>query len=178
MRWRSLGVRRTRPRLRRGRRAGGERGADLNSSAGGRLSPPSTQWARVPRAAPAHTSETPLTHSETKQKHVTTTKSDLSSSAKRRAGLEAMESHLPARRITTPRPQSASATSRLSTRRTARKNAPAAYRRRSPTNAPEARGVLDASKASPRRRLTMRLRHRGNPRNEMPRHNTPPNTSC
>ena len=48
-------------------------------------------------------SETPLTHSETKQKHVTTTKSDLSSSAKRRAGLDAMESHLPARRITTPR---------------------------------------------------------------------------
>ena len=91
-------------------------------------------------------SETPLTHSETKQKHVTTTKSDLSSSAERRAGLDAMESHLPARRITTPRPQSASATSRLSTRRTARKNAPAAYRRRSPTNATEARGVPDASK--------------------------------
>ena len=100
-------------------------------------------------------SETPLTHSETKQKHVTTTKSDLSSSAKRRAGLDAMESHLPARRITTPRPQSASTTSRLSTRRVARENpclAPAAYRRRSRTNVTEARGVPDASKTAPRRR--------------------------
>ena len=63
----------------------------------GRLSRLSTQWARVPRAAPAHTSETPLTHSETKQKHVTTTKSDLSSSAKRRAGLDAMAPRVPAR---------------------------------------------------------------------------------
>ena len=42
-------------------------------------------------------SETPLTHSETKQKHVTTTKSDLSSSAKRRAGLDAMAPRVPAR---------------------------------------------------------------------------------
>ena len=110
---------------------------------------------RPPGRPPVMHSETPLTHSETKQKHVTTTKSDLSSSAKRRAGLDAMESHLPARRITTPRPQSASTTSRLSTRRVARENpclAPAAYRRRSRTNVTEARGVPDASKTAPRRR--------------------------
>ena len=102
-------------------------------------------------------SETPLTHSETKQKHVTTTKSDLSSSAKRRAGLDAMESHVPARRITTPRPQSASTTSRLSTRRVARENpclAPAAHRRRSRTNATEARGLPDASKTAPLRKTS------------------------
>ena len=110
---------------------------------------------RPPGRPPVMHSETPLTHSETKQKHVTITKSDLSSSAKRRAGLDAMESHVPACRITTPRPQSASTTSRLSTRRVARENpclAPAAYRRRSRTNVTEARGVPDASKTAPRRR--------------------------
>ena len=84
-----------------------------------------------------------------------------------------------ARRITTPRPQSASTTSRLSTRRTAREKsclAPAADRRRSPTNATKARCVLDASKTAPLRKTSCQQDASPaprRPRNEMPQHNTP-----
>ena len=78
-----------------------------------------------------------------------------------------------------PSPTSASTTSRRATRRTAREKsclAPAADRRRSPTNATKARCVLDASKTAPLRKTSCQqdaspaLRR---PRNEMPQHNTP-----
>ena len=85
----------------------------------------------------------------------------------------------PARRITTFRPQSASMTSRRATRRTAREKsclAPAADRRRSPTNATKARCVLDASKTAPLRKTSCQQDASPaprRPRNEMPQHNTP-----
>ena len=122
----------------------------------GRLSPPSGHAS--PGPTPFMPSCTPRPRSRTPRPSKNTLQ-QLNQTCRRQRSVAPASTRWhhasPPGRITTPRPQSASTTSRLSTRRTARENsclAPATYRRRSPTNATEARDVLDSSKTAPRRR--------------------------